>query len=78
LKSQKLVKLIEKNNHKPRSYIYAPKSLQTINIEYFYYRYIKKRYISMDDFKTNNPILPGDEKNSVVIATKILREFLRY
>ena len=72
------MKLIEKNNHKPRSYINDTRSLRTKDIEYFYIRYFKKRYISFDDFKTKYPILAGDEKKYIVVATKILKEFLRY
>ena len=43
-------------------------------IEFFYLN--KKEGISTATFNKNYPILEGDERNSVVIATKILREFL--
>ena len=43
-------------------------------IEFFYLN--KNEVISTARFNKEYPKLKGDERNSVVIATKILREFL--
>ena len=66
--SQIINKLIKK------LYLKKPANLKTKMIEFFYLN--KNKGISKATFNKEYPILVGDERNSVVIATKILREFL--